>query len=79
MKLKIHSIHFDADQKLVDFVQEKVDKLDHFFDKIIDGEVFLRLDKASNNENKIAAHLFQPHAGRNFRNPAVLYRRSRPR
>lgn len=54
MKLKIHSIHFDADQKLVDFVQEKVDKLDHFFDKIIDGEVFLRLDKASNNENKIA-------------------------
>jgi putative sigma-54 modulation protein len=54
MKLKIHSIHFDADQKLVEFVQEKVDKLDHFFDKIIDGEVFLRLDKASNNENKIA-------------------------
>jgi len=54
MKLKIHSIHFDADQKLVDFVQEKVDKLDHFFDKIIDGEVFLRLDKASKNENKIA-------------------------
>jgi len=54
MKLKIHSIHFDADQKLVDFVQEKVDKLDHFFDKFIDGEVFLRLDKASNNENKIA-------------------------
>ena len=54
MKLKIHSIHFDADQKLVDFVQEKVDKLDHFFEKIIDGEVFLRLDKASNNENKIA-------------------------
>jgi putative sigma-54 modulation protein len=54
MKIKIHSIHFDADQKLVDFVQEKVDKLDHFFDKIIDVEVFLRLDKASNNENKIA-------------------------
>lgn len=53
MKVKIHSIHFDADQKLIDFVQEKVDKLDHFFDKIIDGEVFLRLDKASNNENKI--------------------------
>lgn len=54
MKLKIHSIHFDADQKLVDFIQEKVDKLDHFFDGIIDGEVYLRLDKASNNENKVA-------------------------
>ena len=53
MKLKIHSIHFDADQKLVDFIQEKIDKLDHFFDRIIDGEVYLRLDKASNNENKV--------------------------
>ena len=41
MKIKIHSIHFDADQKLVDFVQEKVDKLDHFFDKIITWKCFL--------------------------------------
>ncbi len=54
MKVKIHSIHFDADQKLINFVQEKVDKLDHYFDQIIDGEVFLKIDNADNNENKIA-------------------------
>lgn len=54
MKVKIHSIHFDADQKLVNFIQEKVDKLDHYFDRIIDGEVFLKIDNAENNENKIA-------------------------
>ena len=54
MKLKIHSIHFDADQKLEKFVNTKVNKLDQFYDRIIEGEVFLRLDKSESNENKIA-------------------------
>lgn len=54
MNVKIHSIHFNADRKLVDFVQERVDRLNHFYDGIIEGEVFLRLDKASNHENKVA-------------------------
>ncbi|SFA92617.1 ribosome hibernation-promoting factor, HPF/YfiA family [Algoriphagus aquimarinus] len=53
MKLQMHSIHFDADQKLIDFIQKKADKLDTYFDQIIDGEVFLRLDKNDNNANKI--------------------------
>ncbi len=53
MKLQMHSIRFDADQKLLDFVQKKADKLDKFFDRIIDGEVFMRLDKDDNMENKI--------------------------
>lgn len=53
MKLQMHSIHFDADQKLVEFIQKKADKLDTFYDRIIDGEVFLRLDKDDANENKL--------------------------
>jgi putative sigma-54 modulation protein len=53
MKLQMHSIRFDADQKLIDFIQKKADKLDRFFDRIIDGEVFMRLDKDNNMENKI--------------------------
>ena len=53
MKLQMHSIRFDADQKLIDFIQKKTDKLDRFFDRIIDGEVFMRLDKDNNMENKI--------------------------
>lgn len=44
MKLKVHSIHFDADQKLVYFVQKKVNKLETFYDRLVDGEVFLRLN-----------------------------------
>jgi putative sigma-54 modulation protein len=53
MKLQMQSIHFDADIKLLDFIQKKVDKLETFFDRIIDGEVFLKLDKNDSNENKI--------------------------
>ena len=54
MQLQVHSIHFDADQKLIDFIQEKVDKLTQFHDQIISGEVFLRLENSDTNENKVA-------------------------
>lgn len=53
MKIRVQSIHFDADGKLLSFVQEKVDKLLHFYDQIISGEVSLRLDKADDTQNKI--------------------------
>jgi len=53
MKLQMHSIHFDADITLIDFIQKKADKLETFFDKIIDGEVFMRLEKNEPNENKM--------------------------
>ncbi|MBC7410557.1 MAG: ribosome-associated translation inhibitor RaiA [Arcicella sp.] len=45
MKLQVHSIHFDADTKLLEFIQSKLNKLDMFYDRITGGEVFLRLDK----------------------------------
>ena len=54
MKIKVQSIHFNADKKLLQFVEEKVDKLFLFYDQIIDSEVFLRLDKSETAENKIA-------------------------
>jgi putative sigma-54 modulation protein len=44
MKLKVHSIHFDADEKLVRFIQRKIDKLETFYHRLVDGEVFLRLN-----------------------------------
>lgn len=49
----MHAIHFDADSKLVDFIQEKANKLDTFYDRIIDGEVFMRLNQDASKENKI--------------------------
>lgn len=54
MTVKIQSVHFDADKKLLDFVQERVDKLTTFYDGIINSEVVLKLDKSESTENKIA-------------------------
>lgn len=51
MKLQVHSIHFDADRKLIDFIQKKADKLETFYDKILDGEVFLKINNTG-IENK---------------------------
>ena len=54
MKVKVRAIDFKVDQKLVDFVQKKMDKLDQYYDKIIDAVVTLKLDSTSEKENKIA-------------------------
>ena len=53
MDIKIHSIHFDADEKLIEFVNSKVKKFVQLYDNIIEAEVFLRLDKDSSTENKV--------------------------
>ena len=54
VNLKVSSVHFDADKKLVEFIHEKVDKLSNHFDKIIDGEVVLKVENSNNTENKVA-------------------------
>ena len=53
MQVQIHSIHFDADQRLLDFIQAKLEKLTTFHDHLISGEVFLRLEKDAEKGNKI--------------------------
>jgi len=53
MNTKIHSIHFDADSKLLDFINHKLNKLLLFYDNIIASEVFLRLENVQDPENKI--------------------------
>jgi len=53
MKVQIQSVRFDADKKLIDYVQRKLDKLDKIFNKVIDAEVILKLNNAS-PENKTA-------------------------
>lgn len=62
MKLQIHSVHFDADKKLLDFIEKRVAKLETFFDRITGGEVYLRLEKGEHSrENKtVEIKLFIP-------------------
>src|ERR1051326_1739161 len=53
MNIKIHSIHFDADGKLLALINKKLEKLSHFFDAVIRSEVYLKLDKSDTTENKV--------------------------
>lgn len=53
MNVQLQSVKFDADQKLVDFIHAKLNKLDRFEDSITGAEVFLKLDKDHDNGNKV--------------------------
>ena len=53
MQVQIHSVHFDADQRLLEFIQEKLDKLNTFHDQIMTCEVFLRIEKNDQRDNKL--------------------------
>jgi len=53
MNIQIHSVRFDADKKLIDFVHQKLGKLSQFSENIVSAEVFLRLDKDQDRENKV--------------------------
>ena len=54
MDIKISSVHFDADKKLLDFIDKKVNKLVKFYEDIIGAEVYLRLENSQDLENKVA-------------------------
>ena len=54
MNIQIHSVRFDADKKLIDFVHQKLDKLVQVGEDIVNAEVYLRLDKDQERENKIS-------------------------
>ena len=53
MQIDVNSVHFDADVKLIDFIKERMNKLDQYHDHIIAGEVILKLDKSDARENKV--------------------------
>lgn len=60
MKLQVHSIHFNADKKLIDFVQKKIDKLETFYDRLLDGEVFLKLNNEGIDNKTVEIKLRVP-------------------
>ena len=53
MKLQIHFIRFNSDYKLIKLIKKKLIKLETFYNRIIDGEVFLRIGNDESKINKI--------------------------
>ncbi len=54
MKVNINSVHFKADKKLLDFVNEKVEKLSSMYNGVIGSDVILKLENSDTPENKVA-------------------------
>ena len=54
MEINIQSIHFSAASSLLEFVEKKVSKLENMNQKVISADIYLRLDKSTENENKIS-------------------------
>ena len=54
MEVTFQSVHFKADQKLIDFCEKRVGKLGLFFEGVIVSEVILKLEKDEAHENKVA-------------------------
>ena len=53
MKVFTQSVNFNADSDLIKFAEKKVESLVKFHDKIVDAEVFLKVQNTSDKENKI--------------------------
>jgi putative sigma-54 modulation protein len=55
MNVNIQTVRFDADNKLVEYVNRKLQKLNTFHDRIIKVDVFLKLDNVVHSiKDKIA-------------------------
>ncbi len=54
MNIKIQSLKFNADTKLLEFIENKLAKIDKFADGIISADVTLKLEKDDEHGNKIA-------------------------
>lgn len=53
MKVNIQAVNFNIDKKLVLFIEEQVGKLEKFYDKVINADVFLKVEQSSEKENKV--------------------------
>lgn len=53
MNVNVQSVNFNADRKLIDFLQQRMDKLETFYDKVINSDVYLKVQNTSAKENKI--------------------------
>lgn len=54
MKMNLQCVNFDATDKLKEFVEKRVGKLDRFYSEIIDASVVLTVEKPEQAGNKRA-------------------------
>ena len=68
MEIRIQAIHFDATDKLQDFTQKKLEKLEKFSDNIIDADVTFKVTKPEVANNKEVSIKLNVKSGEFFAN-----------
>ena len=63
MKVNVQTPNFIADDKLINFIEKRLSKLEQFYDKIIYADVFLKIQKTSEKQNKITEILLSVPGG----------------
>lgn len=53
MNIIINNVGFSADEKLKTFIEQRVNKLSKFYNRIVDAEVFLKLENSGKVKDKI--------------------------
>lgn len=53
MKLEMYYVDNDRSEALSDFIQTKVNKLETFYDGIVNGEVYIRTEKGDPKKEKV--------------------------
>jgi putative sigma-54 modulation protein len=53
MNVNVQAVNFNVDIKLVNFINEKMSKLEKYYDKVVNSDVFLKVENTSAKENKI--------------------------
>jgi putative sigma-54 modulation protein len=53
MKVNVQSVNFNVDKELIDFIEKKVNSLEKYYDRIVDSDVYLKVQQTSGKENKL--------------------------
>ena len=53
MNVRVIPVNFTVDQKLVDFIEQRLEKLAAIYDQIVGVEVYLRVENVSDRINKL--------------------------
>jgi len=53
MKILIEAVNFSIDKDLKSYIEKKINSLEKFYDGIVEVEIYLKVQKTSDKENKI--------------------------
>ncbi len=54
MRVHTEAVQFKADQKLIEFIERKLNKMNQYFDRIIEAHVTLKLENSGQVKDKVA-------------------------